>query len=361
MADVVIPLPRRPHDVELLEQYRHLLTPSGDIDEYSQLIAPDRLATLRHAIEASLTPASRADVAKAVAVISVSFKVPGPDVLKDPRAFSLLMINDLDGYPADILDEAIRHLRRDPKNRFVPAIGEIVGICEQLVGERRLWLRTVDRMMEEHHWRRKEAEREAEREGARRLREEQAARIRALHGDVVAILPEEIELATYLRPIMHWPLGKMFAWHESLDRGELWAVRHCRRLALAERAKRAESKGLIPPGDAAAMARLVIVDEPAARSQVDALPAQNLQHPIPNRESPEFAAAIMEIEAAAWNERGIFEGDLTPPSPLAQNARFNERFGPAPAATLNFKEDPQHTAAALKRAAELFRAQTQPE
>src|SRR5260370_19653300 len=78
MADIVIALPRRPRDAELLEWYRHLIEPSGGVDEYSQLIAPDRLSTLRCTIEIRLTPASRADVARAVAVISVSFKIPGP-------------------------------------------------------------------------------------------------------------------------------------------------------------------------------------------------------------------------------------------------------------------------------------------
>jgi hypothetical protein len=348
MTDVVIP-----KGAELHEQLRHLFEPSGEIGEHSQLIAPDHLSMLRESIDASLKPAPLVDIRKAVAVLVASFKIPSN--LEDPPMFTRLMINDLAIYPADILDEAIRRARRTFK--WLPSIAEMVEICDQLVGERRSWLRTADQMMEEHHRRKDKAERE---DKSRRLREEQAARIRALHGDAVAVSPDEIELATYLRPIMHWPIGKMFAWHESLDRGELWAVRHCRRLALAERAKRVESKGLIPPGNAAAMARLVIVDEPAARSRVDALPAQNLQHPIPSRESPEFSAAVMEIEAAAWNERGIFEGDLTPPGPLAQNARFNERFGPAPDATLNFKEDPQHTAAELERAAELFRAQVQP-
>jgi hypothetical protein len=87
---------------------------------------------------------------------------------------------------------------------------------------------------------------------------------------------------------------------------------------------------------------------------VDALPAQSLQNPVPCHESQDFSAAISEIEAAAWAERGIFEGDLTLPGPLVQNDRFNERFGPAPDATLNFKEDPQQTAAALKRAKEVL-------
>jgi len=360
MADVVV----IPKGAELHEQLRHLFEPSGDIGEHSQLIAPDHLSMLRESIDASLKPAPLADIRKAVAVLVASFKIPSN--LEDPPMFTRLLINDLAMYPADILDEAIRRARRTFK--WLPSIAEMVEICEQLVGERRSWLRTVDQMMDEHHRRRKEAERqaerEAERERARRLRKEQAARIRALHGDAVAVSPEEIQLATYLRPIMRWPIGKIFAWHESLDRGELWAAKHCRRLALAERARRVELKGLISPGHAVAIARLAMFDEPAARWKLadeigdDPFAEQVVDHaPCSAEEGPDFNAAVMELEAAAWKERGIFEGDLTLPGPLVQNDRFNERFGPAPDATLNFKEDPQQTAAALKRAKEVLQLQ----
>jgi len=349
MADVVV----IPKGAELHEQLRHLFEPSGEIGEHSQLIAPDHLSMLRESIDASLKPAPLADIRKAVAVLVASFKIPSN--LEDPPMFTRLMINDLAIYPADILDEAIRRARRMFK--WLPSIAEMVEICDQLIGERRSWLRTADQMMEEHHRRREKAERE---DHGRRLREEQAARIRALHGDAVAVSPDEIELATYLRPIMRWPIEKMFAWHASLNRGELWPARLFLRLVLAERAKRAEVKGLIPPGHAAAIARLAIVDEPTARWKLaDEIGEDPFAEqvgdlaPCSAEEGPDFNAAVMKLEAAAWEERGISEGDLTLPDPLVQN----ERFGPVPAATLNFKEDPQQTAAALKRAAELFRAQ----
>jgi hypothetical protein len=351
MADVVV----IPKGAELHEQLRHLFEPSGEIGEHSQLIAPDHLSMLRESIDASLKPAPLADIRKAVAVLVASFKIPSN--LEDPPMFTRLMINDLAIYPADILDEAIRRARRMFK--WLPSIAEMVEICDQLIGERRSWLRTADQMMEEHHRRREKAERE---DHGRRLREEQAARIRALYGDAVAVSPDEIKLATYLRPIMHWPIGKMFAWHESLNRGELWAARLCRRLALAERAKRAEVKGLIPPGRAAAIATLVLVDESATRSKFSdeigedpfvECRLESLRNPVPCFEGPEFSAAVMEIEAAAWTERGIFEGDLSPPGPLVQN----ERFGPPPDAKLFDAEDPQQVAAELKRAAEVIRAQ----
>jgi hypothetical protein len=354
MADTgtVIALPRRPQDVELLERYRYLLALPGDINQHSQLIEPDHLAILREAIDANLRPAPLEKIRKAVALIVASFKIPSN--LEDPPTFTRLMINDLAVYPADILNKAISHARRTFK--WLPSIAEIVEICDQLVDERRSWLRTVDRMMEEHHRRRRKVEQE---ENERCRREELAARIRALHGDAVAVSPEEIELACFLRPLMHWPIGKIFAWRESLDRGELWAARHCRRLALVERARRAESKGLIPPGHAIAIARLAMLDTPAARWKLadeigeDPFSERDVDLPrCPVQKNPDFDHAVVQLEATAWEERGIFEGDLTLP-PLVQN----ERFGPVPACMLNFKEDPEQTAAALKRAAEVLRDQ----
>jgi hypothetical protein len=92
---------------------------------------------------------------------------------------------------------------------------------------------------------------------------------------------------------------------------------------------------------------------PAARSAVDALPAQSLQQPIACHEGPYFSAAVTQLEAAAWAECGIFEADLTLPGPLVEN----ERFGPTPDATMDFEEDPQQTAAELKRAAEVLQVQ----
>jgi hypothetical protein len=344
MSDVVA-LQSRSKGAALVEQYRNLLS-----FEYVERVPPEHLPTLLKAIDASLRPASPEDVSKAVAVLVASFKIPGN--LEDPPTFTRLMKNDLAVYPFDILDEAIKRARRTFK--WLPSIAEMIEICDELMGARKSnrdavgWIISQRRLHEEQ--RREQAER-ANR--GRRLREEQSARIRALHGDAAAVTPEEIELAGRLRPIMHWP--KIFAWHESLGSGELWAVTFCRRLALAERAKRAELNGLIPPGHAAAITRLIMVDEPAARSQIDALPAQSIESPIECRERKggDFETAVTEIEVAAWRERGIFESDLSAPPPLAQN----ERFGPPPDATLNLAEHPDQAAAELKRAAEVLRAQ----
>ena len=356
MGDV-IPI-RRTERVEPDEQERRaLFDPS-----YTQLLPLDRLAQLRRQIEDDEAPAGLQVAAKAVAVLAACLYMPGANFVPDSSIFLERMPEMFADQPAKALWAAIWEVRRT-KN-YIPPAATVLAICEELRKPQRQILRAIDAMEEEHHRRRKEAERQAEREagreGARRLREEQAARIRALYGDAVAVSPEEIQLATYLRPIMRWPIGKIFAWHESLDRGELWAAKHCRRLALAERARRAELKGLISPGHAAAIARLAMVDEPAARSKLaeeigeDPFAEQIVDlAPCSAEEGPDFNAAVMQLEAAAWKERGIFEGDLTLPGPLVQN----ERFGPVPAATLNFKEDPEKTAAALKRAKEVLELQ----
>jgi hypothetical protein len=132
----------------------------------------------------------------------------------------------------------------------------------------------------------------------------------------------------YLRPIIRRPSGEMFAWHESLDRGELWAARHCRRLALVARAQPCEDNVLIRCEHTVALAELVIADETAATRQVEDMEAGNIKDRLPLPESPDpLASALFAIEAAAWRERGIFESDLsaardhTPTSSFEKNQR----------------------------------------
>lgn len=46
-------------------------------------------------------------------------------------------IEDLSDLPPDILDEAIRQYRRDPERKFFPRPGEILGLAEPMLTERR--------------------------------------------------------------------------------------------------------------------------------------------------------------------------------------------------------------------------------
>jgi hypothetical protein len=349
MADVV-PLHSRSKGEELLMQYRHLL----DSDQHFEFIPLDHLEMLREVIDASLRPARLADVGKAVALLVASYKIPGN--LEDRPTFTMMMISDLATYPVDILDKASRRARRTIK--WLPSIAEMVEICDDLVAARRQTLLTVEEMISRHRRGREKAERQ-------RQFEEQAARISALYGDKVALSPREIELATFLRPIMHWPIGKMFAWHECLDRGEPWAARFCSRLALVARAQCLEGAYCsedyvqIRREHTVALAELVIADEAAARRQVAYMEAGNIKGRFMSTSESDLETAIQAIEAAAWSDRGIFEGDLSDLSalgPFVQDERFG--LGPVPPSpSLNFQEDPQQSAAALKHATEVFEAQ----
>jgi hypothetical protein len=342
MAADIVTL-HKPKDAELLEQYRYAIDGG-----YSQLIPLDHLLSLREAIEASLRPAAWPVIVKAVGVLVASFKVGS--VLQDKSAFTQLMMTELAAYPEDILDQAITQARRTIK--WLPSIAEMIELCDGLVGERRRRLGIITRLIEEQEREQEKAELE---DRDVRLREEQAARIRALHG--IAVSPEDIKFAGDFRPFMRWPLGKFSGWAESLDRGELWAAKFCSRLALVVRAQRCEDHVLIRHEHTVALAELVIADEAAARRQVEDMEAGNIKDRLPLPESlGDLETAVSGIEAAAWSEHGIFEDDCSAPDPIVQNERFAKRFGPPPDATLDFTEDPQKVGAELKRAAEVFRA-----
>jgi hypothetical protein len=300
-----------------------------------------------HPKKAALRPADLSEAQEAVAILAKA--LPIMPSIQDPPAFKAIMAERLAPYPTDVLVEAVRKAIDDFK--AMPSIHEMLELCEGLIEPRRAELRREQQAAAEA------AERADEEERDVRLREEQAARIRALHGNEVVVSPEDIKFAGDFRPFMRWPLGKFSGWAESLDRGELWAAKFCSRLALVVRAQRCEDHVLIRHAHTVALAELVIADEAAARRQVEDMEAGNIKDRLPLPESlGDLETAIAGIEAAAWSERGIFEGDCSAPGPFVQNERFAKRFGPPPDATLDFTEDPQKVAAELKRAAEVFRA-----
>jgi hypothetical protein len=265
------------------------------IDGYSQrqLLPLDQLLRLREEIEASLQPVGRPVIAKAVAVLWASFKVG--EVLEDRVAFTKVMIHELATYPPDIVEQALSQARRTIK--WLPSIAEMIEICDQLVGERRRQLSAIAWLIEEREWELEKAELE---ERDVRRREEQSARIRALHG--IEVSPEDIKRAGDLRPLMYWPRGQFTEWGESLGRGELWAAKFCSRLALVDRALRCEDYVLIRREHTVALAELVIADEAAARRQVEDMEEGNIKDRLPPPESRDLETAISAIEEAAWNE-----------------------------------------------------------
>jgi hypothetical protein len=365
MADIIDLNLERPTGA-LLQRWRYRL--SG---EPTALIAEHILPALAEEIAASLVPASPSQVSKATMVLMGSFKI-GADLLEDRPTFARAMKAELAKYPADLLDQAIIRVRRDPKFPFLPAIGEMVAICDELLRERHKLLDRVHWMMAEHDRRRDQEREAAEREAAeaeaaerdRRRREEQLLRIRERCG--IGLSAEEIELASRFRPTMHWPLGTSTPWYESLDAGELWAAKLCRRLALAARAARAEFVAAqfiptsIPSGHAAAIARRALDDEAGARRQLEEIEAgkgpRRSHAPTfdeTRRAQADFTGALSAIEAAAWAERGVFEEDdcATPP-PLAPSQAVER----PPSPPIDLEECKEY----LRRAAAVIEAQPKP-
>jgi hypothetical protein len=279
----------------MLEKYRQDLTGGSRL---IGLIPEDDLLSLRQEIEVSFRPASTVQVTRAVAAIIGSFKIG--DVLGDPAAYTHAMASELAAYSADVLDDAARRARRILK--WLPAIAEMVEICDGVIAERRRQLSIVDQMLDEYR---------CQRERRRRL-EDKAARIRAAYGDAVAVSGDELELAQSLRA--RAPLGKFETLSDSLDRGEPWAARFIRRCALAELARRAERAGRIGTGRAVAIIALIMVDEPTARRQL----ADEIGEDDPSlfrefegvigfdspQQEADFDAVIEQIAAAALSDRG---------------------------------------------------------
>jgi hypothetical protein len=113
MADIIDLNLERPTGA-LLQRWRYRL--SG---EPTALIAEHILPALAEEIAASLVPASPSQVTKAIMVLMGSFKI-GADLLEDRPTFARAMKAELAKYPADLLDQAIIRVRRDPKFPFLP-------------------------------------------------------------------------------------------------------------------------------------------------------------------------------------------------------------------------------------------------
>jgi hypothetical protein len=153
--------------VSLLEHHANLITPYlrrygpdssfCEEDQDAKLVPKDELPSLVAEIEQRLAPAKPADVAKAVAMLFASFKVG--DVLQDPKVFGQLMREELAEFPADVLEEGVRHARRTLK--WLPSIAEMIEICAEIRAPLRQPLSVVQ-LMEKEYQRR--AKREADRE-----------------------------------------------------------------------------------------------------------------------------------------------------------------------------------------------------
>lgn len=289
----VISLSQRITPLEISASDRYALQDPGSIDGYSKLLTVERLASLRCQIQQSLTPASRTDRSKAVAVLAASFKIG--DVLEDRGAFALAMIEELDGYPLDVIDTAIRTARRTLN--WLPSIAEMITLCDAAMNPRLRRLHSIDRMEGERERRRAEAEAAARVERERRERfEKLEAQAHQLLG-TDAPLRGDIELAGELRTTVCLHQGRIASWFLALGDGEPWAAAYCRKLALVARLKRANDRGLISAERAIAIAQTAADDEPNARRQIEALESGSaIIHFTEPELKPNFEAAISAIQ-----------------------------------------------------------------
>lgn len=95
------------------------------------------------------------------------------------------MIGELAVYPAGVLAAAVGEQRR--KDRWFPAIADMIEICDAHMERLRRELRTIGRMRAEHRRRWREAKRDRRQQAAdRRWREDLQARF-AVAGDALSL------------------------------------------------------------------------------------------------------------------------------------------------------------------------------
>jgi hypothetical protein len=261
----VIPLPRPP----AAALQRHLVLLGREIDSYADLVPLDQLPALRREIEERLRPAKRSEVAAFVAMLMGQTNIGSG--IRDPEAYGQGMAEELElaGYPTNILKEAVEQVRRDPGWFSTPAM---VTACEALVKPWRKRLAAIAQMEAEHTRRQQDAaeraawaEREAQRaQDDQRRRQCLLAQARERLGDDAG----DIELADSLSPAEVDRGGESVSWLEALAQGEPWAAEYCRRMALAERVRRALEEGRVCPDEAFSITKLIATHEERARRQI---------------------------------------------------------------------------------------------
>jgi hypothetical protein len=278
-------VPGLARDAEMVSRYWDALADPDAIDGYSWLVPENVLADLRREIEESLKrkPASRQEIAKAVAVIIGALKIP-TNAIEDKEAFFRSMRSTLGsaGYPADTINEAVARACRT--EHWTPSTAWLLETAEHLVEERRLRLRAVQRMEAEHRRRRQvatereaEAERKAKREAEQDAhRQAELERLRSLEaqalerfGDDGLLRGGDVELAESLSPTRLYRAGRRVSWQAALAEGEPWAVQYCRQMALAARVRRAHERGQVSWDWALAVGKQIVTDEASARHQID--------------------------------------------------------------------------------------------
>lgn len=212
-----------------LERYEKLLTVQTDpiglplpLDR-CQLIPAADLPALGECIAAGLRPASGRQVAEAIAMIAGAW--PYAHQKSDATAMDIharMLTEDLAQFPADILVDAIRQLRRTLK--FAPAIAEIYESAMERLVKRKGQLAVIEAHRREHA-RRAAVERAAAVAEAER-RDDLARRLGSLverHGaGMERWTPDDLEAAG--QAAFLGGMGALGAWLDGIDGGAAWVV-----------------------------------------------------------------------------------------------------------------------------------------
>lgn len=161
---------------------------------------------------------SAADMKKFAATMLASFKMPGENVVANPKAFMKAMQSALSAYPIDVLQEAYR--RALASEEWFPSTAAMVKHCQAVMAERQA---------EERRARKEEAERREWEKQVQRLEERRRHRrafLDRLYEEVrlAAVMPKEAA-ETALEGIENL-LGEAEAvrWLYRLENGEERAV-----------------------------------------------------------------------------------------------------------------------------------------
>ena len=308
-------------DAKNISKYWDQLANPDAVDDYSRLIPEEVLPELRCAIEDSLKPASRAGIAKAVAVLIAGCKIP-TNAVEDKEAYFRLMRLRLGaaGFPADVINEAV--MRAIDTEKYTPATATVLETAARLVDERYCRLRTIARTEAQHSRRRRaaaeleaaaqsqarrEAELKAQAEADLRRLQDLEARARQHFGDE-GPLPGDVELANSLSRTLVYRAGKPVSWQSALAEGERWAAQYCRQMALVARVKRGLEQGRVSWDGALAAVKLIPADETSARQLVDDLEGSAASY-SGARPSESFYRALWKIHRACGLDTPVFPED----------------------------------------------------
>jgi hypothetical protein len=279
-AEVVLALASGAKDIS---KYWDKLANPDAIDDYSLLVPEKVLPDLQCAIEDSLKPASRAEIAKSIAFLIAGCQIDDKRI-EDREAYFRVMRQRLGaaGFSAGAINAAVMRAIDTEKYR-TPSTATILGAARQWMEECHCRLRAIARTQAEHSRRRRaraereaaaqsEARREAELEARREahLRRLQHLETRARHrfGDD-GPLAGDVELADGLSATLVSRAGSRVSWQSALAEGERWAAKYCRQMALAARVKRAFEQGRVSWDCALAAVKMICKDEADARRHVN--------------------------------------------------------------------------------------------